>query len=45
MKCILGLAKPDRLGLDTAYLKGAKVNFFGSRTLAPVSVHKPSAFG
>ncbi|SJL02434.1 uncharacterized protein ARMOST_05761 [Armillaria ostoyae] len=38
MKCILGLAKPDRLGLDTTYLKGAKVNFFGSRTLAPVSV-------
>ncbi|KAK0206938.1 hypothetical protein DFS33DRAFT_1317997 [Desarmillaria ectypa] len=37
MRCILGLAKSDRsfLGCDTTNLKGTKVNFFGTRTLAP----------
>ncbi|KAK0461715.1 uncharacterized protein EV420DRAFT_1664726 [Desarmillaria tabescens] len=40
MKCILGLAKSGRsfLGVDTMDMKGTKVNFFGTRTLAPISM-------
>ncbi|KAK0190538.1 hypothetical protein F5146DRAFT_1000555 [Armillaria mellea] len=33
---------PDRLGFDTAHLKGATVNFFSSRT--PSACHKSSSF-